>query len=173
MRGKNEKIEPMFVSLNARFDGMFSLFFETSEFNSPLTKGLEKLIMKRLLITLLLSGMGTPALAEWNKVGESEGKGGFIAYADLASKRKVGDRAKMWVLFDYEKVQKASGAEFLSEKIRREYDCKEKQMRKLAFSLFSWNMEGGELVRSYSQPQKWEPVPAGSIDEAEWETACH
>lgn len=116
--------------------------------------------------------MSTNTLAEWTKVGESDNKGGFIAYADLASIRKVGDRAKMWALFDYEVVQKASGVEFLSEKIRREYDCKEKQMRKLAFSLFSWNMEGGELIRSYSQPQKWETVPAESIDEAEWKIAC-
>lgn len=128
--------------------------------------------MKRLLITLILSGMSTPVLAEWTRVGESDNKGGFIAYADLASIRKVGDRAKMWALFDYKIVQKVSGVEFLSEKIRREYDCKEKQMRKLAFSLFSWNMEGGELIRSYSQPQKWETVPADSIDEAEWKIAC-
>lgn len=129
--------------------------------------------MKRLLLTLILSGMSTHTLAEWTKVGESNTKGGFTAYADVASIRKVGDRAKMWALFDYKVVQKASGVEFLSEKIRREYDCKEKQMRKLAFSLFSWNMEGGELIRSYSQPQKWEVVPAESLDEAEWKIACH
>ncbi|MBL8497531.1 hypothetical protein ABF87_11895 [Nitrosomonas sp. JL21] len=128
--------------------------------------------MKRLLLTLILSGLSTPALAEWTKVGESDSKGGFIAYADLATIRKAGDRAKMWALFDYKSVQRASGVEFLSEKIRREYDCKEKQMRKLAFSFFSWNMEGGELIRSYSQPQKWEAVPADSIDEAEWKIAC-
>lgn len=129
--------------------------------------------MKRLLLTLILSGMSTHTLAEWTKVGESNTKGGFTAYADVASIRKAGDRVKMWALFDYKVVQKASGVEFLSEKIRREYDCKEKQMRKLAFSLFSWNMEGGELIRSYSQPQKWEVVPAESLDEAEWKIACH
>ena len=129
--------------------------------------------MKRLLLTLILSGMSTHTLAEWTKVGESNTKGGFTAYADVASIRKVGDRAKMWALFDYKVVQKAAGVEFLSEKIRREYVCKEKQMRKLAFSLFSWNMEGGELIRSYSQPQKWEVVPAKSLDEAEWKIACH
>ena len=78
----------------------------------------------------------------------------------------------MWSLFDYKVEQKASGVNFLSEKIRREYDCKESQMRVLAFSLFSWNMERGELVRSYNQPQKWEEVQPGSIDEAEWKMAC-
>lgn len=62
---------------------------------------------------------------------------------------------------------------FLSEKIRREYDCEEEQMRMLAFSLFSWNMEKGDLVRSYNQPQKWEKIQSGSIDELEWKAACN
>ncbi len=121
---------------------------------------------------LALTVISTHTMAEWTRVGESNSKGGFTAYADLASIRKAGDRAKMWALFDYRIVQKVSGVEFLSEKIRREYDCKEKQMRKLAFSLFSWNMEGGDLVRSYSQPQKWEAIASGSIDEMEWDIAC-
>lgn len=128
--------------------------------------------MKKFFLTLTLTLITTIALAEWTKVGESTSKGGYTAYADLTSIRKADDRVKMWALFDYEVVQKVSGIEFLSEKIRREYDCKEKQMRKLAFSLFSWNMEGGELVRSYSQPQKWEAIQPGSIDETEWEVAC-
>lgn len=127
---------------------------------------------RRLLLALPLACLSTVVLAEWTEVGKDEGKGGFTAYADVASIRKVGDRSKMWALFDYRVVQKASGVEFLSEKIRREYDCKERQMRKLAFSLFSWNMEGGDLVRSYSQPQRWEAVSSGSIDEIEWKLAC-
>ena len=128
--------------------------------------------MKKLLFTLILAFISTSAMAEWTKVGESESKGGYIAYADIASIRKAGNRVKMWALFDYQIVQKASGVEFLSEKIRREYDCKEKQMRKLAFSFFSWNMEDGDLIRSYSQPQKWEAVKPDSVDETEWKIAC-
>ena len=128
--------------------------------------------MKKLLLTLALTFVSTSTLAEWTRVGESDKKGGYTAYADLASARKVGDKAKMWALFDYKVVQKVSGVEFLSEKIRREYDCKEKQMRVLAYSLLGWNMESGELIRSYSQPQKWEAVQPGSIDEMEWKVAC-
>lgn len=127
--------------------------------------------MKKL-VALAMVLISTHALAEWAKVGESSQRGGFIAYADPVSVRKVGDRAKMWALFDYQTVQKMSGVEFLSEKVRREYDCKQKQMRKLAYSFFSWSMEGGDLVRSYNQPQKWEPVLPDSVDEAEWKVAC-
>ncbi|MDP1550359.1 MAG: hypothetical protein Q8L97_09400 [Nitrosomonas sp.] len=128
--------------------------------------------MKKLLLTLALTFVSTSTMAEWTRVGESDKKGGYTAYAGLASIRKAGDKAKMWTLFDYKVVQKASGVEFLSEKIRREYDCKEKQMRVLAYSLFGWNMESGDLIRSYSQPQKWAAVKPGSIDEMEWKVAC-
>lgn len=133
----------------------------------------QTVVVQKLLLALLLVCLSTVVMAEWTEVGKDEGRGGFTAFADLTSIRKVGDRSKMWALFDYRVTQKVSGAEFLSEKIRREYDCKEKQMRKLAFSLFSWNMEGGDLVRSYSQPQKWETVSPGSIDESEWKLACN
>ncbi|SEF80000.1 hypothetical protein SAMN05216334_11017 [Nitrosomonas ureae] len=125
------------------------------------------------LLALTMTLISTSAMAEWTKVGESNLNGGYTAYADVASIQKAGDRAKMWALFDYQAVQKASGVEYLSERIRRDYDCKQKQMRKLAYKFFSWNMEGGDLIRSYNQPQKWVPVPPDSIDEAEWKLACN
>lgn len=127
--------------------------------------------MKKL-VALALALISTHAMAEWTRVGESGQRGGYTVYADQASIRKVDERAKMWALFDYQVVQKTSGVEYLSEKIRREYDCKQKQMRKLAYSFFSWNMESGDLIRSYNQPQKWEPVLPDSVDEAEWRVAC-
>ena len=111
-------------------------------------------------------------MAEWIKIGESNNKGGYTAYADLTSIRKASNKVKMWVLFDYKIEQKTSGIVFLSEKIRREYDCEVEQMRILAFSLFSWNMEKGDLVRSYSQPQKWEKIQPESMNETEWKVAC-
>ncbi|SNX61036.1 hypothetical protein SAMN06296273_2493 [Nitrosomonas ureae] len=125
------------------------------------------------LLALTMTLISTSAMAEWTKVGESSLNGGYTAYADVASIQKAGDRAKMWALFDYQTVQKTSGVEYLSERIRREYDCKQKQMRKLAYKFFSWNMEGGDLIRSYNQPQKWVPVPPDSVDEAEWKVACN
>lgn len=127
--------------------------------------------MKKLL-ALALALISTPVLAEWVRIGESEQCGGYTTYVDSTSIHSASGRAKMWVLFDYRTVQKTSGVEYLSEKIRREYDCKQKQMRKLAYSFFSWNMENGDLIRSYNQPQKWEPVLSGSVDEAEWKMAC-
>lgn len=111
-------------------------------------------------------------MAEWTKISESDDKGGYTAYADLTSIHKSNDKVKMWVFFDYISEQKISGSTFLSEKIRREYDCSGKHMRTLAYSLFSWNMEKGQIVRKYSQPQKWGPIQPESMDETEWKVAC-
>lgn len=127
--------------------------------------------MKHLLILILFFASNV-VMAAWSKIGESGERGGYTAYADLDSARKAYSRVKMWVLFDYNVEQKISGANFLSEKIRREYDCEAEQMRMLTFSLFSWNMEKGDLVRSYNQPQKWVKIQPDSIDKLEWKAAC-
>ncbi len=129
--------------------------------------------MKKILLALILALISTGTMAEWTKIGESSDKGGYTAYADLTSIHRGGNRVKMWVFFDYTLEQKFSGVIFLSEKIRREYDCKGKHMRTLSYSLFSWNMESGQLVRKYNQPQKWEKIQPAEISETEWKTACN
>ncbi|MBX3616692.1 surface-adhesin E family protein [Nitrosomonas sp.] len=128
--------------------------------------------MKKIILALTFALISTETLAQWTLIGESPDKGGYTAYVDLASIRKAGNRVKMWILFDYKTEQRTLGANYFSEKIRREFDCEEEQMRKLAFSFFSWNMEKGDLVRSYSQPQKWEKIQDNSMDEKEWQLAC-
>lgn len=128
--------------------------------------------MKKIILILALIMISTNAMAKWTLVDESEDDGGYTVYVDLSSKRKADDRAKMWSLFDYKVEQKASGVNFLSKTVRRDYDCSGRHIRILAFKLFSWNMEQGRLVRSYSQPQKWELVQPGSMDETEWKVAC-
>ena len=128
--------------------------------------------MKKVLLSLSLTLISTAASAEWTRIGESDRKGGYALYADTASIRKAAGRAKMAVLFDYQTLQKAAGTEFLSEKVRREYECREKQIRTLAYSLFSLHMEHGDLVRSYNQPQKWETIKPDSLEEVEWKVAC-
>ena len=128
--------------------------------------------MKKLLFALMLTLISTHSMAEWTKIGESEDDGGYTAYADVDSARKSGDRVRMWILLDYKTEQRASGVNFLSKTIRRDYDCKGEHLRTLAFKLFSWNMEQGSLVRSYNQPKNWEVVQPESMDETVWDVAC-
>lgn len=131
--------------------------------------------MKKLLFTLsllFLSTTATMAMAEWTKVSETDQNGGYTVYADLTTKNRVKDEVKMWTLVDYKIEQEDTGIYFLSKKIRRKYDCLSKHVKILAFKLYSWNMGQGELVRAYSQPQKWEEIQPASIDEIEWKVAC-
>src|SRR5690606_8903527 len=128
--------------------------------------------MKKILLTLLLIMTTTDTMAEWNRVGEGDQESDFTVYADLVSASKAADKVKMWILLDYRAEQKASGANFLSKTIRYEYDCRGKHTRILAFKLFSWNMERGKLIRSYSQPQAWKVAQPGSVDEMMWKIAC-
>ena len=128
--------------------------------------------MKKLLLALTLMLISTHTMAEWTTIAESDDDGGYVVYADKDTARKSGDRVRMWILLDYKTEQKASGVNFLSKTIRRDYDCKGEHLRTLAFKLFSWNMEQGRLVRSYNQPRNWEVVQPESMDETVWKAAC-
>ncbi|MDT8363221.1 MAG: hypothetical protein RQ714_01035 [Nitrosomonas sp.] len=128
--------------------------------------------MKKILLTLLLMLASTSTMADWIRISESDQDGGYTVYADLVFAHKAAGKAKMWILLDFKTKQKASGVNFLSKTIRREYDCRGKHARILAFKLFSWNMERGKLVRSYMQPQEWRPVQPESLEEIEWKAAC-
>lgn len=128
--------------------------------------------MKKILLTLLLIVMSTDAMAEWTRIGESDQEGGYTVYADLSSAHRAAGRVKIWILLDFVAEQKASGTNFLSKTIRYEHDCRGRHSRILAFKLFSWNMEQGRLLRSYSQPQAWTIVEPGSVEEMVWKIAC-
>lgn len=128
--------------------------------------------MKKLLFALTLTLISTHTMAEWTKIGESDDDEGYTVYAEMDSVRKSGDRVRMWILLDYKTEQKASGVNFLSKTIRRDYDCKGEHLRTLAFKLFSWNMGQGSLVRSYNQPRNWKNAQSESMDETVWKFAC-
>ncbi|MCP5275899.1 MAG: hypothetical protein H6936_13810 [Burkholderiales bacterium] len=128
--------------------------------------------MKKLLITSTILLFSTNTIAEWTKISDSDKNGGYTIYTDLTTKSKVNDKVKMWILIDYKIKQEDTGVYFLSKKVRRKYDCQTKHVRLLAFKLYSWDMGQGELVRAYSQPQKWEEVQSAGIDDSEWNAAC-
>lgn len=107
---------------------------------------------------------------EWEKISESS-DGATVYYAPDTI-RKNGDRVKMWYLYDYKNAQDPFSEPYLSKKAQFEDDCKEEQIRLLAFSVHSGNMGAGEVVYSNSDPLKWEPVWPSSIGETMWKFAC-
>ena len=107
---------------------------------------------------------------EWEKIGESATA---IEYFDPDTIRRNGDKVKFWSLSDYKTVQRALGvAPFLSSKAQDEFDCKEEQVRTLAYVLYFGNMGGGEAVNSNFDPQKWRAVPPKTLAKGKWDIAC-
>ena len=126
--------------------------------------------MRKAIWMMLLAVVSSSAAAAWVEVG---GNAIATAYADPATIRKNGNRAKMWDLFDL-KTARASreGRSYLSTKQQAEYDCKEEQWRMLYFSWHSGNMGIGETVFSYAEPNNWGPIPPDSWVELLWKFAC-
>ena len=127
--------------------------------------------MEKLLSALVLALVSTGVMAEWTSVGRADDSD---VYVDLATIRKAGSKVNMWDLKDFQAAQGGAGAKFLSKKTQLEYDCKERQSRRLAVILSGENMGAGVVVDSYSgTPGKWQPVQSGSVVEALWKIACN
>lgn len=118
---------------------------------------------------MLLAVISNNAAAEWVPVTSNEA---FVIYADPATLRMVGNRVKIWSLFDHEVVQKSNGESYMSIKSQFEYDCKEEQYRTLYVSFHSLNMGEGRVVLSSNKPNPWSPVPPGSMTEIMWKISC-
>ena len=127
--------------------------------------------MKRLMLVLILAMIATAARAEWTAMG---GTDEFTTYVDRATIRRSGNLVKMWELFDYNSVQTKFGLAYsiLSVMYQDEYDCKNEQIRRLAFVWHDGNMGSGKAVFSDSDTGKWSPIAPGSIALTLWKVAC-
>ena len=110
-------------------------------------------------------------MAEWTVVKWSHEDGGLTLYVDYTTIRKEGDRVRMLSLADFEVVEK-NEVDLFSSRAQNEYDCKEKKMRQLFYSLYSGSMGKGKMEHSNSEHLKWMPVQPGSMEEAMWTVAC-
>lgn len=115
--------------------------------------------------------MSTIAMAEWTAVDWSHEDGGLTLYVDYSTIRKIGNKVKMLSLADFEVVEKDE-VDLFSSRTSNEYDCKEKLMRQLFYSLYSGSMGNGKMEHSNSEQLKWAPVESESMEEAMWEIAC-
>ena len=125
--------------------------------------------MKKLLLTLMLLLVSANAMAVWTAVKDEDE---YTVYADFATIRKDDNKAKMWALYDYIRVQEVSEGKSLSVKEQSEYDCKEKKRRLLAYSWLSKNMGAGNIVYTSSKPTKWKQVTTRNAVNILWEAAC-
>ena len=125
--------------------------------------------MTPLLLIILLLLSSSPAYAEWVKVGEYDS---YTAYIDPDTIRHKGNRVKVWRLFDHTTIQTVAGKSYLSSKAQMEYDCAKEQSRILVVYGYSGQMGSSTLVGYDTDPTKWRPVMAGSVDQAMWKVSC-
>jgi hypothetical protein len=130
--------------------------------------------MRKLILMMLMTVVSNSAMAEWVMVGGSED--GMFAYADPATIRNIGNKVKMWIIYDYKTAQAdpfGGGKPYRSTKIQHEYDCEGEQIRVLAASLHTGNMGKGDMIYSEVNPSSpWQPIFLGSMSEARWKVAC-
>lgn len=109
--------------------------------------------------------------AAWHKVIEDEAR---TVYASPSPLEKNGHKATIVAMIDLRKAATLSdGKEFLSWETQYEFDCKQRQSRIVAASMYAGNMGEGEVTDSivYESPE-WQAIPAGSNGEALWKLAC-
>ena len=100
-------------------------------------------------------------MAEWVFVVRDKEKT-LTAYADPATIRKIGNKAKMWTLYDYKKIKMPG---IISVRQKQEYNCKKKIGRRLFLSANSGHMADGDTVIIYNEPP-------GSVIAATLKFAC-
>lgn len=125
--------------------------------------------MKRLLLSLVLAGLGTGAAAQWTPVMVDEM---VITYIDRNTLRGKGGMVRMWWLMDYQLVQITDEKGYFSRLHHSEFDCKSERLRLLSVALLSERMGHGQVVFEDPVPRKWEAVRNGSFQEALLDIAC-
>jgi hypothetical protein len=113
-----------------------------------------------------------PALSEaqWVKVDSAEPA---TIYVDPNSAQREGNLVKLWELVDYHQAQAFAGQTFRSTRVLREFDCRKREMRTLAFTIFADPMARGSVVHSHRvQEPTWELVEPYSIGQSSFEVAC-
>jgi len=128
----------------------------------------EKYAMKKLLLTLMLAVVSTSAMAKWVKVSEDKL---VTAYADPTTIRKLGDKVKMWALWDYSTAPEGDSKPYMSVRIQNEYNCKEETSRQIYATTFSGNMAEGNTINRQGG-REWRPIAPRTFGETLWKFAC-
>jgi hypothetical protein len=127
--------------------------------------------MRKLLLIVTLFFINTSVMAEWTALKWSHEDGGLTLFVDYTTIRKEGDIAKMLSLVDFKVVEKDE-IDLYSSRAQNEYDCKEKKIRQLYYSLYSDSMGKGKMEHANSEHLNWLPVQPRSMEEAMWKVAC-
>lgn len=108
----------------------------------------------------------------WVMIGENED---FTAYANRSTIRKSGSNVKMWARFDFKHHSTAirsNGRIVMSMKNHFGFNCIEEKSITLDTTFFSKIAGYGDVISTWSNTDKWEPIPPDSTIESLWGYAC-
>lgn len=107
----------------------------------------------------------------WRKVVEDDSRTVYVATSPAA---KDGHMVTILSLVDLRKASAlGDGTAYLSWETQYRFDCRKRQSRIEAASMYAGNMGEGEVAGSvvYDDPE-WKSVPKGSNGELLWKAAC-
>ena len=125
-----------------------------------------KRLSTRLGLFFSLALIAAPALAEWEKVLETDTAAYFI---DTATLQKNGALRRVAQVQNLKQRDKDGE---LSRRALVEYDCREVRNRTLALSMHADAMGEGKKLDSYNEPSSPRKVAAGSSGEAILKVVC-
>lgn len=123
-------------------------------------------LSRRLSLFFALAFIAAPALAEWEKVSESDIASYFI---DAASLQKNGTLRRVWQVQNLKQRDKDGE---LSRRALVEYDCRAAENRTLALSMHADAMGEGKRLDAYSDPSSPRKVVPGSSGDAVLKLVC-
>ena len=127
-----------------------------------------------VLVNIAAIDNGVAAPQEWTAVGTGHDQE-VAYYLDFQSMRKRGQNVTVWELLDFDAPQMVgeSKEQYLSSKLRIEFDCDLRQSRILSLYLYAGSMGSKRVVYSKTYPSAaWEFVPTDSVEKELWNSAC-
>lgn len=127
--------------------------------------------MKRILPVLIGIAASSGAAADWTPVAPDNGI--YSAYADRSTIRRDGPIATMAAMYDFPRGDLTpEGTPFRSTMTEREYDCRGRRVRLIAYADHAERFGEGPVVSAAQAPRRWEAVVDDSVDAAFWKIAC-
>lgn len=128
------------------------------------------MIQLQLLTAFLLLNTAQTTFAEWKPITKTYQS---VGYVDVSSIQKHGDITSMNTLIDYAKPPfDGNNLSYKSLTLNSEYNCTTKQFRTLKLTSYLGNMATGQKPYSSDESSEWQAVPASTIQEGFWKTAC-
>ena len=112
-------------------------------------------------------------MAGWTNIG---GTNDFDEYIDISTKRKVGNKVKVWALVNFRIPQNDNNdGAYLSEVYNIEFDCVNENYKFLSITDYAESMQAGKVVSSFNYPpekSELRNITPNSVMETKFKLAC-